>query len=114
MAKTDNEKLADRLEEIQDLLQKKAAIEDRLKILTGVKQEEKKVAAPKPEGFLLMNAIREVLAEKGGSMSAGALNEAIKLKYTHDPKVHNVRATAKYMEKKGQVTMNTDKTFALK
>ena len=113
MAKSDNDKLVERLAEIQELLKKKEDIEDRLKILTGVKQEEKKPASPKPEGFSLMEAIKTAVTEKGGPMSTASINSAVATKHGYDPTIKNTRATAKYMVKKGVLKVNEDKTFSL-
>lgn len=99
--------------EIQDLLAKKAAIDDRLKILTGVKQEEKRPVTPKPEGFSLMDAIRSVISDMGIPMAPAAINAAIVEKFAYDPTVKITRATAKYMVKRGQLKLLADKQFYL-
>lgn len=112
MAKTDNEKLAERLDEIQNLLTQKTQIEERLKILTGVKQEDKKVTLPKPPGFSLMKAINEAIKE-GGPMTSPQLTVAIGKKWNIGLDVKNVRATAQYMVKRGQLKVDENKVFSL-
>ena len=114
MAKTEEEKLSERLAEVQKLLSQRSVIDERLKILMGVKQEEKKPTVPKPDGFSLMKEIGEALKTGGGPMTAPALTASISKKWNIELEVKNVRATAKYMVGRGQLTVGEDKAFSLK
>lgn len=115
MAKSDVEKLAQRLAEIAELQKQRAIIDERLMILTGVKQDEKKAEALKPEGFSLMQAITEVLTAAARPLKVSAIVSAIVAKYDYRPEATSVRSTAKYMAKRGQVDMNDQtKEFSVK
>lgn len=111
MAKTNDEKLAERLNEIQKLVADKARIEARLMELTGIRVK----ADDKPKGFSLMEAIKKVVNSSTEPMTAAEISEAIDTETNYDPTAKNVRSTGKYMDTKGLLTYNkTTKTFARK
>lgn len=111
MPKTDAEKLEDRLAEINRLVEEKVKIEDRLKILTGMKQPPK--PSPKPEGFALMQEIEKAL-RRDGALTAKEVAESIKKAWNgFDPDVKKVRSTAVYMRQRNIISIGADRKLSL-
>lgn len=111
MAKTEDEKLAERLAEIQELVAEKARIDARLKELTGISVK----VSEKPKGFVLMDEIKKVIATAPGPLTAAEVSDAIAKDTGYDPTAKNVRSTGKYMASKDLLIYDKDaKTFSAK
>lgn|SRR3989338_7146494 len=104
MAKTEDEKLKERLEEIQNLMKQRVEIDSRLKELTGVRVPQKETGKAKPEGFILTVAIKESLANTApASLNIKEIHSKIGQKYSFFPEIKNIRATAKYLVKQDEL-----------
>lgn len=113
--KSENDRLKDKLEEIAQLLESKAKIEDRLKILTGIRTEEKATAGTKPDGFRLTVEIRKVVEEAGKPLTAREITDALNKKFDGlNQIVRNVRATADYLVGRTLAKDSETKTFTIK
>lgn len=112
MAKTEDEKLIERLKEIENLMKQRAEIDARLKEITGIRVK-KDDEQPKPEGFVLVDAMRKVLSEDFKEMSAQEIAHKIHLKYSYLPDIKNIRSTAEYMTKRKILEKTPNKTYKI-
>ena len=113
MAKTEDEKLKEKLDEITRLLKEKADIDTRLKELTGIRNP-KENSVSKPDGFVLTYAIKEVLGITNSSMSIKELQTFIGNRYSYFPEPKSILSTAKYLVNQGRLVFDKNKkTYTL-
>lgn len=113
MAKTEDQKLQERLEEISQLVRQRAEIDARLKELTGIRTPREN-GVIKPDGFILTDAMKEVLGIAGLAMKVKDIQTAIGNRYSFFPETKNIRATAKYLVKQGWLSFNNlEKTYTI-
>lgn len=95
MAKSTQEKLAERLAQIKELEARRDEITRQLEVLTGLREPDRPQA--KPEGFVQGDAIVDAVRGAGKPMSAGDIANAIRKAWNYTVDQARVRSSAKYI-----------------